>query len=101
MLDFILEKKEALFQKSIQNYLKDFQSTRSADLNQVWNSFTTTAKAEEGIDILPEGITFREIIEAWLCQRGHPLIYVSRNKDDRKLYVTQVVRKPILIDLLR
>lgn len=88
MLAFIFEIKEGLFEKSLQNYLRDFQKTRYGNLPKVWGSFTTTANLEK--EVLPGDTKFRNIIEAWLGQKGHPIITVTRSAPN-VFHVTQVI----------
>lgn len=65
-----------------------FSKYESATQNDLWEHLSVAA-SEGGT--LPEGVTVKDIMDAWTLQAGYPVVHVMRTSDGSSATVTKVI----------
>lgn len=85
MLHFFLG--QNIFQKGINDYVEKFKYSNSK-FGDLWMAFTDAANTVQP-HLLPD-ISIREIMISWTNQKGYPLITVTRKRETKQIFISQV-----------
>lgn len=76
---------EKVFRQGVSNYLRKY-AYGNADKNDLWATLTEEAHRR---GVLESDVDVKTVLDTWTVQTGYPLVTVTRNKNNRGLFIKQ------------